>query len=342
MATCTLLVLLAGCRTDPVVALLEQENTMLEDQIFQQQDQIRRYRQALGSCRRENAALRKRLAGPTRRASEAPAPMTLPVPEVELPAEPLPKGELPERLRTPDTTAPPSTTERSASRPSTRRPDLQPAPTARPETDTRPNGHVVASIAFHPPLTGGLNLDDRPGDEGVSLLIRPLDAQGGLLSVPGALSVELQDPSQRGPQAVVAQWDFTAEEIAQQINVSPLAKGIYLEMPWPAAPPTSESLRLKARYRRDDGKELEAEIDIQVELPDPPALQPPAGLHRAGPSAAGQSSWKSRPPQRLQPGRATAVQSAGRGRSAEGGPRRIERTAAQAEPTRPVWSPYRR
>src|SRR5579885_95787 len=57
------LVAAAGCRTARLTEPLEHENRHLEDQIYCLQDQLDELHAQLESCRRENAVLRKQLAG---------------------------------------------------------------------------------------------------------------------------------------------------------------------------------------------------------------------------------------------------------------------------------------
>lgn len=56
--------------------------------------------------------------------------------------------------------------------------------------------------------SGGANYDDIPGDDGVTVYIRPLDADGHVVKVPGELKVQLLDNTQLGRPRVLGYCVF--------------------------------------------------------------------------------------------------------------------------------------
>ena len=52
------------------------------------------------------------------------------------------------------------------------------------------------------------------------------------------------------------------------IRKSGLGRGIQLEMAWPAGPPVHGNLQLFVRYTTSDGRKLEFDQPIRIELPD--------------------------------------------------------------------------
>src|SRR5262245_19590600 len=53
--------------------------------------------------------------------------------------------------------------------------------------------YKAEGIRFNTMLTSGANRDGQPGDEGVSVLLQPVDAHGDLVKLVGAVELELFD-----------------------------------------------------------------------------------------------------------------------------------------------------
>jgi hypothetical protein len=77
----------------------------------------------------------------------------------------------------------------------------------RTTATSEPNGTArVSSIALAPQPTGGVDLDDAPGDDGVTVALELRDERGERVQQPGAISVVVLDLSQSGPSARVARF----------------------------------------------------------------------------------------------------------------------------------------
>ncbi len=347
----------AGCRANRVVGLLERENRELEDRLYQVAD-------LMEDCRRENARLRTRLeryereAGgpsglrppaetPEREGPEVPGfpdqlrPPTIEVPDVEIPGE-----EFLERQKGPA----PVDSPKQLPAPSGQN-ALELAPPAQrgaPATsDAAAGGRAdniqVAVITLNDRLTGGFDLDERIGHEGIITVIEPRDEDGNLVGAAAPVSVVLLDPSLSGEAARVARWDFTAQQIARLYRRTPLSEGIHLEMVWPDALPIHRRLHLFVRYTTDDGRMLEAERPIELDVP---ALEAQRSLpvRPTDPAAA-----RNEPAPRWQRRQSAALElpAPERARTASA-PREPELNAAGSPPPpsaakrrRPLWSPDR-
>jgi hypothetical protein len=144
------------------VTALQNENRDLEDNLYQQQAAMKDLCQQLDACRKDNEALRQRLQKlspsgpqiapnqPVAPAPEAPKPLSL-----EL-GQPVPSGQLPERLRTP---APPN-------RPSTSGLPKAPEEETPPATEALPGAVPPATEAppFAPPSAPPPASKPLPGD----------------------------------------------------------------------------------------------------------------------------------------------------------------------------------
>ncbi len=309
----------AGCcgQKRQQTAVLERENRELEDAMWQLHFEAK-------SLKEENARLRDELGlEPSPHATEAhsggsqrphrprqgpsePALPNLPSieglrpPVIELPGQAAPEGAVPESLR-PHETQPDGGVGQPQGLPGPMTPRLEmppeqggseqggavdPVPAESNRSARAPsfpevtgNSRNVAWITLGRAGTGGTDLDGRPGDDGIAVVVEPRSANEELVPATGDVSVVLLDPSQVGQAARVARWDFTAADAARSFE-----DGIHLEMPWPERPPSSERLHLFVRYTTSDGRRLEADTPIELDLTGRKARSWTA-THRAGPSA---------------------------------------------------------
>lgn len=152
----------------------------------------------------------------------------------------------------------------------------------------------VEYIFLNPRLTGGQDFDQRPGDDGLSVLVEPRSKDGQFVPQPAKISVVVLDPAKKGAEARVARWDFDQETSAKLLRDAPLDRGIHLRMPWSKTPPQHERLQVYVRYWCDDGRKLDASRPITIRLPN---RTPAAWTRRVAPPAtAASGSPRTAPP----------------------------------------------
>lgn len=370
-----------GCRTDPNVPVLERELRLQEDKIYQLEAQLADSRASLEACRCQTRPARSEapalpggaaapeVSGPALTPSTPAEPVVPQPPIVELPGQP--QSQMPGTLQPPKSAAPafeppksppPGTPPAAAPPSATTPPAAEPVrpssatggrwrkatPTGRAVEHGGPGASVsggpVDRILLNPSMTGGLNADGKPGDEGLTVFIEPQDSQGRAVLRPAPVSVVVLDRQASGQAARVARWDFTAEQVGQRIRRTSVGSGIHLEMPWPSQPPAHKELQIFVRYEVDASHQLEAAMPVALELPGAPrewtAAQPGTKkIVTAAPPAA-------TPAQTPAPARAPAAEPAARPIAS---PARMEAANAKPRPSdppltearRPVWSPTR-
>jgi hypothetical protein len=264
-----------GCRAAGNQDLLERELRFQEDRINHLQGHVADYRQQLDCAQAENDALRAEVAqlkGGAPATGELPAvrpapyrtPQILP-PGSQVPeGQPLgpPSGRLPPVDRTPAGVpfdfpmGPPKVELPSGS-----------SSDGRPVPAEMQAAGAVAALTFNQQLTGGYDNDQRPGDDGVMVLVEPRSAQGEIVELHGPLSIVLLDPALQGDAARIARWDLAEDEAAAHFRRSPQGAGIQLELPWPTGAPAHRQLKLFARSTLADGRKFDASKDIEVISP---------------------------------------------------------------------------
>jgi hypothetical protein len=282
----------AGCRTDADILMLRRELRWQEDRIYELQDDLCEMEDRLVSSRQENSALRRRLGA-------AEGTDTAPRTPGSRSSDPTPRGisDLPNKdnntppelngiqppqidLGTPskpeDLPAPkgnePRPMPNGASR---RRGASRTMPAAYDQTTPRSYDQVqIERIAINPRLTGGNNTDGHYGDEGVMVALEPRDRQGQLINAPGELTLTIIDAAESGVDAIVAEWDFAADDMAVHFRNAPFGKGFIFELPWPGEPPRRDKLKLRVRYGTPDGRTVTAEHVLRVEIGERAASRP--------------------------------------------------------------------
>lgn len=124
----------------------------------------------------------------------------------------------------------------------------------------------VDRIVIDSDRSGGLNTDGRPGDDVLSVVIEQFDKAGERVLAPGDITIVVVDPALDGDEGRIARWQFDAEEVEKQVRRNREGGAICYELPWPT-PPQHSDLRLFVRFATFDGRRLEADLPIDVQLP---------------------------------------------------------------------------
>lgn len=283
---------------------------------------------------------------PAERPTERPAPYGPPPeapviinpPVIELPKEPLPKGQIPERLQVPNRTGAPKPLPGKTGW--NHGYGIQLAGTAVTPVDNA----KVAQITLNNALTGGVGRDGRSNEENLLVVIEPRDLMGEILDAPGNVDVALLDSARPGEAARVGRWDFTAAQTAGMLSGGP-DRGIQLNLPWPAGSPPQGQLKLFVRYATRDGRKFQVERPIEIASP---------GNRLAGDRPPGDRPAGDRPPHWTRVEQAAIPQPAPAETQSSNPVAAAVPTPAEAEPTpaasrpaalesrRPTWSPERR
>lgn len=109
-------------------------------------------------------------------------------------------------------------------------------------------------------LSGGVDLDDRPGHDAAVVQLVPVDADGEPVKLPGDLAVELRDPSGN----LVAAESIAAADLRDRWQTGPLASGFHVRLPFEASP-SGEKLIATATLTTADGRRLETVETLAVE-----------------------------------------------------------------------------
>lgn len=135
------------------------------------------------------------------------------------------------------------------------------------------------AIKFNSLLTSGQNRDGQAGDDGLSVMLMPVDVHGDLVKLAGEVELELFDMSLAMDQQRLGRWKFSTAEVRQHWNRGFIGTGYLFQLDWQGIPVASE-LTLHARFSVHDGRQFDATTQVKVVPPLP--LVPPVAATSAG------------------------------------------------------------
>ena len=131
--------------------------------------------------------------------------------------------------------------------------------------NTATHRSTATEIAVNRSVTGGQDVNDSPGDEGLNLLLQTKDASGQIVLQAGELTVSLIDPKQRQR---IGFWRFLPGETELFfVDEQKDTDGILLHLPWDESAPQRARLLVHAQFVTADGRILTTSSDVLIEPP---------------------------------------------------------------------------
>ncbi len=115
-------------------------------------------------------------------------------------------------------------------------------------------------------LTGGIDEDGIAGDEILSLVLEPFDADGQTLKLPGDVAIDVTDPAQGTADSVVGRWTYSADETRKQWHSGLLVTGFKFRLPWQSTP-THNTLVVHVKLSTTDGRVFDATETVKIAVP---------------------------------------------------------------------------
>ncbi len=127
--------------------------------------------------------------------------------------------------------------------------------------------YKVTGVKVNNLLTGGVDLDNKPGDELWTTLVTPHDADGETVKLPADLELELVDLKQTGENRRVGIWTFKSEEVRSHWYSGFAGSGFRFELPWQRLP-DSDDLTLVVRMKSQDGRVFNTDAPLRISQVD--------------------------------------------------------------------------
>jgi hypothetical protein len=125
----------------------------------------------------------------------------------------------------------------------------------------------VERIVLNPGLTGGVARGGKSGDQVLNVVFEQRDNRGARVLAPGDVSIVVVDPKLQGEAARIGKWTFEADEAQHHVRRNSDGGSFHFELPWQKTPEHSD-LRLFVRFTTYDGRRLEANLPIEVQMAD--------------------------------------------------------------------------
>jgi hypothetical protein len=123
--------------------------------------------------------------------------------------------------------------------------------------------------------TGAVDLDDKPGDDAVKVLLEPIDQHADAIKAPGEALVQLYDLAEPPGKNLLGEYRWNVEQLAKTWAGGFLSYHYGLECPWKSTPPQHEEVTVRVEFTEYlTGRTFTAQKVCKVNLPRAPATRP--------------------------------------------------------------------
>ncbi len=123
--------------------------------------------------------------------------------------------------------------------------------------------------------SGGLDEDDRRGDERLLVVLVPRDPEGSAVKVPGTVYIRVLQFTPEGSKTPLSDWEIPPADLRGLWQSGLFSTGYYIRLAW-KLPPTQERIRVVARLQLLEGPIYETDRDLTIHPPLTPVQAPPA------------------------------------------------------------------
>jgi hypothetical protein len=96
-------------------------------------------------------------------------------------------------------------------------------------------------------LSGGENYDNNPGDDGVTVYLKPIDRDGDVIKVAGDIRIELFDLSKAGDN-LIAKVHVPVEQVSKMWYGKLMTYHYTVRVPWQKGPPSNPEVTVRATF----------------------------------------------------------------------------------------------
>lgn len=97
-------------------------------------------------------------------------------------------------------------------------------------------------------LSGGADYDGKPGDDGVTVYMQPLDRDGDVIKAAGDLRVQLFDLAAAPERQLVGEISVSADECGKLWYGKLMTQHFTVKCPWRASPPEHDEITIRATF----------------------------------------------------------------------------------------------
>jgi len=97
-------------------------------------------------------------------------------------------------------------------------------------------------------LTGGADYDGKPGDDGVTVYIQPVDQEGHVIKAAGEIRVELFDLANPDGQRRIGEYRFDVDHAPKHWHGRLMTHHYTVECRWRVRPPTHDEITVRVEF----------------------------------------------------------------------------------------------
>ncbi len=97
-------------------------------------------------------------------------------------------------------------------------------------------------------LSGGADYDGRPGDDGVTVHLRPIDRDGDVIKVAGDIYIQLFDLAAPPDRNLIGEYRIPADQVGKLWHGKLLTGHYTIKCPWPGPPPENPEITIRAVF----------------------------------------------------------------------------------------------
>jgi len=98
-------------------------------------------------------------------------------------------------------------------------------------------------------LSGGEDYDGQPGDDGVTVYLRPLDKAGDVVKALGVIRIQLYDLANPPGRNLLGEYDFPAKTVGNEWRGKLWTYHYTLKCPWQHGPPEHSEVTIRAVFQ---------------------------------------------------------------------------------------------
>jgi len=137
----------------------------------------------------------------------------------------------------------------------------------RPQWIPQPTDMRVVEIGFHPTLCRGGNRESSSIDDGLQLVMQPMNQYGEFIAEAARMTVVVIDLARPDSESKIGRWVWDAEELQQSLQPIGMSQGFNVAIAWQAERPLGRSVRVHVRYEMADGRRLVNQKEIELYSP---------------------------------------------------------------------------
>lgn len=97
-------------------------------------------------------------------------------------------------------------------------------------------------------LSGGEDYDGKPGDDGVTVYLRPVDRDGDVIKVAGDVRIQLYDLAAPPQQNLIGEYAIPVDQVGKLWHGKLLTNHYTIKCPFPHGPPKNTEVTIRAIF----------------------------------------------------------------------------------------------